>query len=138
MVLLRYLGHSANNHTAFICIRTVSYDASEQHDASKKSSNQDLLTEISFIVPVEIEVSDRFGLYSPMSYIDFGDFLVRPDYANKADFSPAPLTAFNLSIMSPYLNETYRIFENYERSVDLYLTNSANFPVEITVIKRPI
>ena len=52
IINVRYMGRQVSNHTAFVCIKT--------------NLNQ------LFIITLNIEVSDEFGLYTPVNTIDFG------------------------------------------------------------------
>jgi hypothetical protein len=69
IALLNYIGRFSNNHTAFVCI--------------KASTNQSSRTvPLSFVMPIELEVSPQAGLFSPIEIIDFLSVFVHKKYFN--------------------------------------------------------
>ena len=82
---------------------------------------------ISFVLPVELEVSKQAGIYSPLTHIDFGAVSV------------ASKTAKNLTkrLFASVTNQSSFYFEQTSldtgKTVDLYLTNSASIELRITV-----
>jgi hypothetical protein len=152
IVFLRYLGHNANNHTAFVCIRTISFDSSsneaksgvkkstqsstsKQHKSSKDTTAEEhKLSELSFILPVELEVTDRPGLYSSIDYINFEYFTARPGYFLQEGFTPSIVSSLcGSGVYSPFSNDSFNTYGNFEKTVDLFLSNNMNTPVEIKV-----
>ena len=131
IAILRYIGRQANNHTAFICIKTAkiikknneAHSTNTNNSGSNESNNikPNFKNEnsISFVLPVELEVTQQPGIYSPLSSIDFGSVSINPavDDQLKSDFN-----------LTNSLKQS-----NVEKVVDLYLTNSAPTSLKITV-----
>jgi hypothetical protein len=133
VVFLRYMGHNANNHTAFLCIRTISFDSTPASKGKPKPAANGLV-ELSFVLPVDIEVTARPGLFASVDYLNFEYFTVR-HVTTSERFSPALITS-SLSnspaaAFSPFVNDTFNVYDDSERTVDLFLSNTMSSLVEI-------
>lgn len=122
------MGRSANNHTAFLCIRATQYSnrvtnkvpiINKTWDPQMDSeSNYDDEKEISFVLPIELEVSTNIGIYSPYEQIDFGLATLERVKSNHGTFLPS-------KIFNPELVNSNPVVQlGSERLVDLYLANS--------------
>ena len=144
VVLIRYLGHYPNNHTAFVCIRAVSFESPTKSsdnvsgvgdgDKLREENNDNALSEISFVLPIELEVTDRPGLFAFLEFVNFEYFTIRPsgfDSNFHTKFSSATLSSFNFSSLSPFLNDSFKVLNDFEKSVSLFLTNGVKQPVEV-------
>ena len=170
------MGRHANNHTAFVCIKTT-YDYDELDtiasgetpttstripylaDHLVSDNNNDDLTDSnrprlrrrrrrrrrkedsqSFVLPVELEVSQNEALFSPTHTIDFGPISVNQKNNSTGDDlffsycrSAAPVMQPPLAAASPFPNQPNNPTSFSFRTFDLYLTNSASLPLQITV-----
>lgn len=128
------MGRHVGNYTAFVCLVL--------RQANKRGNETPML----FVIPVEVEVSSRESLYSPQHHIIFGHGPIVVPVVQASDSvkhskstipSPPSLAiASSHPIISP-LSSTHpdRISsELFTRSFDLYLTNSASLPLQITNI----
>ncbi len=131
IALLRYMGHTSNNHTAFISLKAVLLLNMKNNQTEKKSFKKDL-NELSFILPVEIEVTNRPGVFSPQQMLNFGYFFQRPNLKLSKNFYSASLEISNI-VYSPFLNESVmeNILNDAERKLNLFLTSTAQTPIEI-------
>lgn len=119
--MLRYIGRNANNHTAFLCIKTSTEDRDETNQIHQ-----------SFVLPVELEVTQNSAIFSQLEQIDFGKISIKSLNSNMDYFVPSSISHSDTSVLnnqlmiSPFLLNDLSSSENYysERVVDLCLTNS--------------
>lgn len=118
--LIHFIGRQANNHTAFICIQTKTLNDEKLND-----------TPVYFVLPFELEVTKQFGLFSPLTQVDFGDIELDTNVIQTRD----EISYFNLnSTISPvYFENDYDMEFDRKRSVSLFLTSSASTPLKIMV-----
>lgn len=123
------MGRNANNHTAFICIKATQYSnkVSNKVPIINKTWNRDIYTHLnynqekkdySFILPIELEVSQNFGIFAPYEQIDFGLVTVKQVNFKHGTFTPSKAIQLGLS--------NYDTADKfcYKRVVDFYLANS--------------
>jgi hypothetical protein len=166
VALLRYIGRYPNNHTAFVCLKTVNlnlndtnqpnftinkkintnnYNNNNNNEINNNNTkttqnlfnNVNSFRDISFVLPLELEVTQQAGIYSPVEMIDFQSVSIRKNYFNDNDsIFPATmaLNDFENTLISPFINET--INENLKKVFNLYLTNNAATALEIKVLEK--
>ena len=155
IALLRYIGRYPNNHTAFICIKTVNLNLTKSpinnnnnlNEINNNNNNNDKtrqnlfnnvnsFRDISFVLPLELEVTQQAGIYSPVEIVDFQYVSMRPNYFNNESIFPSAMMSnnFEKSLTSPFINET--INENLQKVFNLYLTNNAATALEIKVFTQ--
>lgn len=83
------------------------------------------------MLPFELEVTKQFGLFSPLTQVDFGDIELDTNVIQTRD----EISYFNLnSTISPvYFENDYDMEFDRKRSVSLFLTSSASTPLKIMV-----
>ena len=132
------MGRQTNNHTAFISVVTnlmqsdEKYHSQQQTEDNKKEEERFIAnSSISFILPIEIEVTEQPGIYSPLKLIDFGAMSLT-DYVNKSLdeyslwlFDKTDTAYRDLIYFSQRVNSSVR-------TVDLYIVNSASRPLIVT------
>lgn len=133
IAVLRYIGRQANNHTAFICIsaRINSNENKEYRHGPANSKDESGNKIISFILPVELEITQQQGIFSPTRLIDFGTIFLDNSMnnisSNLSSYFTIESSDKDLIYFSDKINNSVRV-------VDLYLTNSASKPLQITEI----
>lgn len=151
--MLRYMGRYPNNHTSFVCIKTKSIDSIEntkpkenrKSDNSKTNANtrNDMsdndnnvnTSDISFVLPIELEVTQEPSIYSPLEIIDFGYVAIRQNNLFNEHLFPSLISTSSLRI-SPFItNSISYVYNSLTKVVSFYLTNSAPTSLEIKVIK---
>lgn len=141
------MGRKANNHTAFVCIKTTHVDIVDRKKATRgqylvnlDDDQGDSKNRLSFVLPIELEVSHQEGLFSPIDTIEFGPISVK-NSDNSTNINDKFVTTGDLilstasvqPLTSPFLNQ-HNMTSNFFRTFELYLTNSASSPLEIKVI----
>lgn len=118
-----------NNNNNFNEINNNTNDKTRQNLFNNVNSFRD----ISFVLPLELEVTQQAGIYSPVEIIDFQCVSMRQNYFNNESIYPSAMTSnnFEKSLLSPFINET--INENLQKVFNLYLTNNAATTLEIKV-----
>ena len=143
IVLLRYIGRQPNNHKAFVCIKATTnnnisfYNFSNSYNLNDNINNK-VSDIISFVLPFELEVTQKQSIYSPIQLIDFGAISIRPTHLLLPDNYHSSLQhSSDNHFTHLYLpnqnnqNITELINKNLAKSLDLYLTNSGPTPLKI-------
>lgn len=76
------------------------------------------------MIPFELEVTKQPGLFSPLTLIDFGDMSFYESSNESKEY---------FSSIGTVLYENEKKLITNEKSIDLYLMNSAKTPIRITV-----
>ncbi|CAF0705610.1 unnamed protein product [Brachionus calyciflorus] len=135
IVVVRFMGRNANNHTAFICIKTTQTTNKIPVDKTPviinktgqtseiKTGTYESKKDVSFVLPVELEVAQYSSIFTPYEQIDFGIVTRKSKNSNLGSFLPA---FFNSPISNFYISHFYDAIDPncIERVVDLYFTNS--------------
>lgn len=135
------MGRQANNHTAFISVVANLIQSGENNHSQqqqtkdnnniKKAEETIVNSSISFTLPIEIEVTEQPGIYSPLKLIYFGAMSLTANKSldeysrwlfnnDKADTAYRDLIYFSQRVNSSV------------RTVDLFIVNSAPRPLIIT------
>jgi hypothetical protein len=143
IVSLRYIGRQPNNHKAFVCIKATTnnnisfFNFSNSYNLNDNKNNK-ISDIISFVLPFELEVTQKQSIYSPIQLIDFGTVSIRPkDLLLTDNYYPSLLHTLDNHFTHIYLpnhnnqNITDLINKNLAKSVNLYLTNSGPTPLNI-------
>ncbi|RNA11135.1 transmembrane protein -like [Brachionus plicatilis] len=131
IVMMHFMGRTANNHTAFLCIKANQYSNKVTNKVpiinktwnpdidSQSMFSEEVNKEISFVLPIELEVSQNLGIFAPYKQIDFGLVTFKKVNFNYGTFVPSKVSN------SESINY-YTIAHSFgsERVVDLYLANS--------------
>ena len=153
IALLRYVGRYSNNHTAFVCIKTDTFDSNVRNSKNTNNlnnnnnnkSNNNKLTQnlfnnvnmngdVSFVLPIELEVTQQAGIYSPLDMIDFQSVALRPNLFSNDSIFPASLVSNDLkesTLLSPFIDEETNGHLN--KVFNLFLTNNGATSLEIKV-----
>lgn len=127
IAVVRFVGRRVGHHTSFVCVRV----------AAESAPNT-----LAFVLPVEVEVSARPGLFAPVAAISFGAApIVVPAPAHDQAAARAGV-AWPRALASPFVATTLvAALESSAfavRSYELYVANTAPSHLEIKVAVSPL
>lgn len=111
----RYISRQVSNHTSFVCVLARLKNTVDQ--------------KIQIIIPIELEVTDKSGIYLETENINFGNVLVpESNQKNSNDFKNK-FSDISLKNHFHFTEPTNR----FDRNFDLWLINNEEIPLKITV-----
>ena len=117
------MGRHANNHTSFVCVKiatNLNISLNESSSGEKLSIRATNATKlVSLVLPVEVEVTDQPGIFTPIESINFDVVSIQPS-------SHAKNSKSNFSSMNVHFFETKR-----NKAFELYVYSTAVTTVSI-------
>ena len=144
IAIIRYMGRQASNHSAFISlIANLKMDSSANNNSSGEGEGEgkregkekeEIIKSVLFTIPVEIEVTEQPGIYSPLKSIDFGTIFLT-DHVTDSYSDEYSTWLFNKD-QNVHRDLIYftKKFNASVRTVDLYIVNNAHKPLTITEV----